>query len=74
MKAIGKLLGSGEINAALVLALSGSIMVLAAKGDGPMSLKKVVSGALSNPVPRLQPTSVSGTDVSLRATQLRPAA
>ncbi len=48
---IGKLLGKEEVNAALVLALSGAAMVLVAKGDGPLSLGRVVAGVLSNPVP-----------------------
>jgi hypothetical protein len=49
---IGKLLGKEEVNAALVLALSSAVMVLVAKGDGPLSLGRVVSGVLSNPVPK----------------------
>ena len=48
---IGKLLGKEEVNAALVLALSGAVMALVARGNGPLSLKRVVSGVLSNPVP-----------------------
>lgn len=43
---IGKLLGKEEINPALVLALSVTIAVLVAKGDEPLSLRRV----LSNPV------------------------
>jgi hypothetical protein len=49
---IGKLLGKEEVNAALVLALSGAVMVLVAKGYGSLSLGRVVSGVLSNPVPK----------------------
>ena len=49
---IGKLLGKEEVNAALVLALSGTIMVLVANGPGPVSLGRIVSEALSNPVPK----------------------
>jgi hypothetical protein len=48
----GKLFGKEETTAALVLALSGTIMVLVAKGDGPLSSRRLISGALSNPVPR----------------------
>ncbi len=48
---IGKLLGKEETNAAVVLALSGALMVLVAKGDGPLSLGRVVTRVLSNPVP-----------------------
>jgi hypothetical protein len=47
---IGKLMSKEEVNAALVVALSGTIMVLVANGFGPASLRRVVSGALSNPV------------------------
>lgn len=47
----GKLLHNEEVNAALVLALSGTIMVLLANGPRPVSLERVVSGVLSNPVP-----------------------
>ena len=49
---IGKLMNKEEVNAVLVLALSGAIAVLAARGDGPLSLGRVVSGVLSNPVPK----------------------
>lgn len=48
---IGKLLSKEEVNAALVLALSGAVMVLVAREDGPLSVRRVVSGVLSNPVP-----------------------
>jgi hypothetical protein len=48
---IGKLLSNEEINAATVLALSGTLIVLVAKGAGPVSPKKMVSRVLSNPVP-----------------------
>lgn len=50
---LGKLFAREETAAALVLALSGTIMVLVAKGDGPLSSRRIVSGALSNPVPRV---------------------
>jgi hypothetical protein len=48
---IGKLLGKEQFNAALVLALSGAVTVLVAKGDEALSLGRVVSKVLSNPVP-----------------------
>ncbi len=53
---IGKLFG-GEVNAALVLALSGTVVALAANGPGRVSLKQVASGVLSNPVPRREPAA-----------------
>jgi hypothetical protein len=74
MEMFSKLLGSEEINAALVMALSGTIMVLAAKGDGPVSLKRLVSGTLSNPVPRREVTVAHDTGVLFQATDLRAAA
>jgi hypothetical protein len=49
---MGKLLGKEEVNAALVVALSGAVMVLVANGPGPVSLGRIASGALSNPVPK----------------------
>ncbi len=49
---IGKLMSKEGVNAALVLALSGALMVLVTKGDGPLSLGRVVTGVLSNPVPK----------------------
>lgn len=74
MKTIGELLGNEEINASLVLALSGTIMMLVAKGHGPISLKGMVSGALSNPVPRREHVDGRGTGASLRAAHARIAA
>jgi hypothetical protein len=49
---IGKLVNRGEANAALVVALSATSMVLAARGRGPLSLERLRYGVLSNPVPR----------------------
>lgn len=49
---IGEFMNSKETNAALVIALSGAIATLVAKGSGPLTLGRVVSGVLSNPVPR----------------------
>ncbi|MDQ3286538.1 MAG: hypothetical protein M3P92_12730 [Actinomycetota bacterium] len=75
MKTIGELLGSEGINAATVLALSGTLMMLAAKGDGYLSLKGVVPRTLSNPVPRPEAASVPDTGVvSLGAAYLKTAA
>ena len=74
MKMIGKLLGSEGINAAMVVALSGTVIALVAKGDGPASLKSVVSRVLSNPVPRLEPTGGRYEGVSFQTGYLRSAA
>jgi hypothetical protein len=74
MKTIDNLLGNEGINAAAVLALSGTLMVLVAKGNGPLSLKGIVSRTLSNPVPRPEPTTARDADVSFGAPRLRTAA
>jgi hypothetical protein len=74
MKMFGKLLGGEEINATLVMALSGTLMMLVAKGDGPISLKRLVSGTLSNPVPRREVKVATDTGVLLQSTHLRAAA
>lgn len=42
-----------ETTAALVLALSGTVMVLVAKGSGPLSPDRLLTRVLSNPVPRV---------------------
>ena len=60
---IGKLFGK-EVNAALVLALSGTVVTLIAKGPGRLSLEQVASGVLSNPVPRREPPSAGEAPVS----------
>ncbi len=75
MTTLGKLLGNEGINAATVVALSGTLVVLLAKGDGPLSLKRLVSEVLSNPVPRpvSKSATVSGAS-SLLATPMRTAA
>ena len=57
---IGKLLSKEEVNAALVLALSGAVTVLVTKGDGPPSIGRVVCGVLSNPVPGREVTGARG--------------
>jgi hypothetical protein len=74
MKTIGNLLDNEGINATAVLALSGMLIILMAKGGGPLSLKGMVSRTLSNPVPQLAPTGARGTDVSFQAAHLRTAA
>ncbi len=74
METIGNLLDNEGINAAAVLALSGTLMVLVAKGNAPLSLKGMMSETLSNPVPRPEPTSARDADVSFEAARLRTAA
>ena len=49
---IGRLLSKEETNAVLVVALSGAAAVLVARGRGPLSAGRLLSGVLSNPIPR----------------------
>ena len=49
---IRKLLGKEEVGAAAVIALSGAVVVLVSRGDGPLSPGRFVSGVLSNPIPK----------------------
>ena len=52
---IGKLLRSEETNVALVAALSATVMVLVAKGDGPLSRKRLLARVMPDPVSRREP-------------------
>ncbi|HET7270342.1 MAG TPA: hypothetical protein VFI90_04580 [Rubrobacter sp.] len=52
---IGKLLSSEETNAALVVALSATVVVLVAKGSGPLSPGRLLSGVLSDPIAGREP-------------------
>lgn len=70
---IGRLFGKEEVNAALVLALSGAVMALVAKGDGPFSIGRVVSGVLSNPIPG-RPQTAAHADEPAPARRQRVAA
>jgi hypothetical protein len=74
MKTMSRLLGNEGISAAAVMALSGTLMVLVAKGNSLVSLKGLVSGALSNPVPRHGVMAPDDAAVQLQATRLRAAA
>jgi len=49
---VRKLLGNEEVGAAAVIVLSGAVVVLVSRGDGPLSPGRFVSGVLSNPIPR----------------------
>lgn len=48
---IRRIVRGDEVNAAMTVALAGAIAVLLAKGDGPLSIGRVLAGTLSNPVP-----------------------
>ena len=50
VKMFSELLANEEINAATALVLSGTLIVLMAKGAGRVSPKRIVSRVLSNPV------------------------
>ncbi len=56
---IGKLIESGEVSGVLVVVLSGTIALLVANGPGQRSFGRVLSGCLSNPIPR--PSAVLST-------------
>jgi hypothetical protein len=57
-----ELLPNEETNAAaLVLALSGTILVLVSRGNGPPSPDQVLSRVLSNPIPRRVPRGTEST-------------
>ena len=49
---LSRLLNSENTNAVLVVALSGVIAAKVASGPGSLSLRRIVSGALSNPIPK----------------------
>jgi hypothetical protein len=70
---IGKLFKNEGANAALVIVLSGTVATLAARGAGRAFPGRVLSGVLSNPVPRHVPR---GSAAGLRspAAERRPAA
>jgi hypothetical protein len=62
---IGKLFSEGGANSTAVVVLSATLMVLAAKGDGPLTLGRLRHGVLSNPVPRpKQQMNVAASPVS----------
>ncbi len=71
---LGKLLSREKTKSALILALSGTIVVLMVNGLGAVSPKRIVSVALSNPVPCPEPADAHDTSVSFQATGLRTAA
>ena len=68
---IGKLI-NGEANDVLVVVLSGTIAVLVANGPGRTALGRVLSGVLSNPIPRREPYAARG--LSPTAAERRTAA
>ncbi|MDQ4128890.1 MAG: hypothetical protein M3151_13245 [Actinomycetota bacterium] len=67
---IGRLMTSDEVNGALVVALSGAIAVLVAKGPGRASFGRLLAGCLSNPIPLRE----SSSDVLAPAGERRAAA
>ena len=71
---LGESLPREETRSALILALSEIIVMLIDNGPGAVSLKRIVSVALSNPVPCPEPAGAHDTSVSFQATSLRTAA
>ncbi len=62
---IGKLMSS-EANTVVVVALSGTIAALVASGPGIPSLGRILSGCLSNPIPRREPSGAFATQAAGR--------
>ena len=48
---IRRLLGSEEVGAAVVLALSGAVVVLVSRGAARAKKGRLLEGVLSNPIP-----------------------
>ena len=59
LEKLAERLRSEEAMAALVLFSAGGILARAANGPGPLSLRRIARGALSNPVPRREPKTAS---------------
>ena len=57
---IAKLISS-EANTVAVVVLSGTIAALVASGPGIPSLGRILSGCLSNPIPRRESSGVFAT-------------
>ena len=68
---IGKLFANDGANALLVVVHSGTVATLVANGPGRASLGRALSGVLSNPVPRQEP---SGTREGPSASEREAAA
>jgi hypothetical protein len=62
----GKLMKSGEANTVLVVALSGTIAALVTSGPGIPTLGRILSGCLSNPIPRGELSGVFATPAAER--------
>jgi hypothetical protein len=71
---IGELLSSEGTSAALVAALSATVMVLAAKGDGPLSRERLLARVLPDPVARVQSMIEQPTHTHVPAPASRAAA
>jgi len=53
---IGRLFTNDGANAALIVILSGTLATLVAHGPGRVSPGRALSGVLSNPIPRAEPS------------------
>jgi hypothetical protein len=67
---IRRLLGNEEVGAAVVLALSGAVVVLVSRGAGSPLTGRLLAGVLSNPIPR----GAGPTRPSVRTTHEQAAA
>jgi hypothetical protein len=63
---IGKLMTNDGANAVLLVALSGTIAAQVANGPGRASLGRILSGRLSDPVPRREASGVYTTPAAER--------
>ena len=66
----GRLFSKEETNTALVLAFGGTIMLLVANGSGSVSLKRSMSRALSNPVPRVSQITQADAPLPILPSQI----
>lgn len=64
---IGRLLSGEGTSTLFVVALSGTIAVLAARGTRPASPGHLLSGVLSNPIPRRETARVLSPTAERRA-------
>ncbi len=65
---IGKPMTNDGANAVLVVALSVTIAAPVANGPGRASLGRILSGCLSNPIPRREPSGIFATQAAERRT------
>lgn len=70
---IKELFAKHEANAVLAVALAGTIAALVANGPGRLSLGRILSGVLSNPIPRRGSSGARAEGLSPSASERRGA-